>query len=93
MVGTLPLDTLQHAHIVEEIAQQLVQGKDAMRDNFGEGYRVIRGIDRYWVGLSVDMIIEQVLMRSLKTTGVLTRGSGITESQRLVWLLSTPASA
>ena len=32
-------------------------------------------------------------MRSLKTTGGLTRGSGMTESQRLVWLLSTPASA
>ena len=32
-------------------------------------------------------------MRSLKTTGGLTRGSGMTESQRLVWLLSTPACA
>ena len=39
------------------------------------------------------MIIEQILMRSLKTTGGLTRGSGITDSQRLVWLLSTPACA
>ena len=32
---------------------------------------------------------EQVLMRSLKTTGGLTRGCGITETQHLVWLLSS----
>ena len=44
-------------------------------------------------GLSADMIIEEVLIRSLKTTGGLTRKSGMTESQRLVWLLSTPACA
>jgi hypothetical protein len=32
-------------------------------------------------------------MRSLKTNGGLTRGSGMTEEQRAVWLLSTPACA
>lgn len=33
-------------------------------------------------------MIEQILMRGLKTTGRLTRGRGMTELQRLVWLLS-----
>ena len=32
MSGTLSLETLQDSHIVEEIAQQLVQDKDAMRN-------------------------------------------------------------
>ena len=32
MAGTLSLETLKDSHIVEDIAQQLVQGKDAMRD-------------------------------------------------------------
>ena len=32
-------------------------------------------------------------MRSLKTTGGLTRGRGLTESQQLIWLMSTPACA
>jgi len=32
-------------------------------------------------------------MRFLKTTGGLTRGRGVTESQRTLWLLSMPASA
>ena len=54
---------------------------------------VIRRSDRYWAGLSSDLVIEQVLMRSVKTTGSLTRGRGLTETQRLVWLLSMPACA
>ena len=32
MAGTLVLETLQDSQIVEEIDQQLVHGKDAMRD-------------------------------------------------------------
>ena len=35
------------------------------------GFRVIRS-DRYWAGISSDMLIEQTLMRSLKTSGGLT---------------------
>ena len=50
-------------------------------------------LDRYWAGLSQDLVIEQVLMRSLKTSGGLTRGTGFGERQRLVWLLSMPACA
>ena len=32
MAGTLSLETLQNSHIVKEIGQQHVHGKDAMRD-------------------------------------------------------------
>jgi len=39
------------------------------------------------------LVIEQVLMRSIKTNGGLTRGHGMAEMQRLVWLLSMPACA
>ena len=37
--------------------------------------------------------IEQVLMRSIKTHGGLTRGNGMTENQRLVWVLSMSVCA
>ena len=37
------------------------------------------GSDRFWAGLSPDIIIEQVLMRGIKTHGGLTRGKGMTE--------------
>ena len=43
--------------------------------------------------LSSDLIIEQVLMRSLKSNGGLTRGTGMGEHERLVWLLGLPACA
>ena len=43
----------------------------------------------YWAGLSTDLVIEQVLMRSIKSTGGLTRGRGMAEIQRLLWLLPT----
>lgn len=44
-------------------------------------------------GLSTDLAIEQVLMRSVKTADGLTRGRGIEESQRALWLLSMPSCA
>eukprot|EP00795_Rhopilema_esculentum_P011181 gene11182-biopygen2781 len=64
-----------------------------VHDAFEKGFHVIRCSDRYWAGLSSDLIIEQVLMRSLKTSGGLTRGRGMSETQRLIWLLSMPATA
>ena len=42
--------------------------------HFQDGLHVIRRSDRYWAGLSSDLVIEQVLMRSMKTNGDLTQG-------------------
>ena len=64
-----------------------------VQQRFDDGFHAIRRSDRQWAGLSSDLIIEQVMMRSLKTSGGLTRGRGMTEHQRLVWLLSMPACA
>ena len=42
---------------------------------FMQGYHVIRRSDKFWAGLSCDLVIEQTLMRSLKSTALgLTRG-------------------
>ena len=57
------------------------------------GHHVIRRSDRVWGGISPDMVIEQELMRSLKSVGGLTRGTGLKERERLEWLLSMPACA
>ncbi|CAC5420603.1 unnamed protein product [Mytilus coruscus] len=54
---------------------------------------VIRRSNRYWAGISSNLFIEQVLMRSVKTAGGLTRGRGMTESQRSLWLMSMPSCA
>ena len=58
---------------------------------FCNGNHVVRRSDRFWGGLSSDLVIEQVLMRSVKSVGGLTRGRGMTEIQRAQWLLSMPA--
>ena len=44
-------------------------------------------------GLSTDLVVEQALMRSVKTLGGLTRGCGMDELQHSIWLLSTPVTS
>ena len=73
--------------------QKLQQDHPDIYKSFLEGYHVLRRSNRYWAGLSTDLVIEQVLMRSVKTSGGLTRGRGMTEVQRAQWLLSMPACA
>ena len=51
----------------------------AVYRDFVSGLHVVRRSDRLWAGLSTDLVIEQVLMRSLKASGGLTRGRGFTE--------------
>ena len=60
---------------------------------FNGGLHVIQRSDRLRVGLSSDLIIEQVLMISMETSGGLTRGRWMTEQQHLMWLLPMPACA
>ena len=50
------------------------------------GFHTIRRSDRFWAGIWSYLAIEQVLMRSFKSRGGLTRGRGVTESVRLIWL-------
>ena len=58
-----------------------------------DGFHVVTRSDRKWAGMPTDLVIEQVLMTSMKTSGGLTRGRGMTEQQRLIWLLSMPVCA
>ena len=53
-----------------------------------KGYHIVCRIDRYWNGLWTDLIIEQVMMRSLKSRGGLTKGRDVTESVRTLWISS-----
>lgn len=88
-----------HNHYTKSIYIYLQSMADLSETNhdvyqkFVEGFHVVRRSNRLWAGLWTDLIIEQVLMRSLKTSGGLTRGRGMTEQQRAIWLLSAPACA
>lgn len=79
------------AYIYVQQMLQLTDSHPEMFAFFGSGYHVVRRSDRYWAGLSSDLVIEQTLMRTMKTTGGLTRGREMAESQRTQWLLSMPA--
>ena len=52
------------------------------------GFHSVCRSDRYWACLSTDLIIEQVMMTSIKSRGVLTRCRGFTEAVRLMWMYS-----
>ena len=61
--------------------------------HFTQGLHVVGRSNRLWAGLPTDLVIEQALMRTLKMTGGLTRGRGMTEQQCLTWLMAMPACA
>lgn len=77
-------------HVYLQHMTKLPETSPEVHRHFSQGLHVVRRSDRLWAGLSADLVIEQVLMRSMKTSGGLTRGRGMTEVQRVVWLLSHP---
>lgn len=57
------------------------------------GYHTVRRTNKYWAGLSTDLLIEQTLMKSFKSQSGLTHGRGLTESVRNTWVYSMHESA
>ena len=60
---------------------------------FLDGFHVVLRSNQCWAGLSSDLVIEQTLMRFLKSTCGLSRGSGMTEDMRILWTLSAPVTS
>ncbi len=59
--------------LYQEKMEKPGQTHPAIYIKFTEGV-VLRCSDNYWIGISSDLYIEQVLMIILKSVGVLTRG-------------------
>ncbi|KAG1687918.1 hypothetical protein GQR58_008201 [Nymphon striatum] len=57
-----------------------------LHHKFTEEYHVVRRSDRFWGGLWTDLVIEQVMVRSLKSRGGLTRRRGMAENVTLTWV-------
>lgn len=73
--------------------QEMIQLEKTHPDVYGyfsSGHYIIRRSDRFWAGLPCDLVIEQVLMACIKSIRGLTRGSGMNERQRLIWIYSMP---
>lgn len=93
----LPFLAASGHNLYTKSARLYLQMMDKLHDShpiihkaFNEGGHVIRRSDRFWGGLSADLVIEQEYMRSIKTSGGLTRGGGMTENERIIWVLSRP---
>ena len=59
-------------------------------EKYALGLHIVRRSDRYWAGLFTDLVIELVLMRSIKTQGGLMCGKAMTEIQRATWVPTMP---
>ena len=57
------------------------------------GYYIIRRSNWYWTRLCSDLVIKQVMMKSIKNRCGLTRGREITESVRHQWVRTNHACA
>ena len=73
--------------------RELQQTDPWLFEKFTEGYHAVRQSDQFWSGLWSDLVIEQILMRSIKTRGGLIRGCGMSESVRHLWVLILNAFA
>ena len=75
-------------HIYLQQIHALHEPHPEVSRHFDHELHVICRSDRFAAGLSPDLVIEQVLMRSMDTSGGLTKCHGMTETQRLAWLMS-----
>lgn len=58
----------------------------------GKSYFTIKRTDKFWSGTWTDMVIEQYLMRSMKSTGGLTHGRGLSNPTLSKWIRAMPAT-
>ena len=79
------------AYIYLQMMNELQNIHPHIYKNFQNGLHGARRSDRFRAVLSTDFMIEQDLMRSVKTSGGLTQGKVFSETHRLVWLTSMPA--
>lgn len=66
---------------------------ESVNAQFESGNHSIRRTNRFWAGLSTDLVIEQTMMRSIKSRGGLTRGRGMHETSRETWLATLSTCA
>ena len=81
-------DEIEVSNEFAKFSQVLSDGKKTLATKFRTGFHAVRRSDRYWAGLWSDLVIEQTLMKSIKTCGGLTRGRGMSENVRQLWVLS-----
>ena len=62
-------------------------------NKFTKCFHLICRSNHSWAGLSSDLVTEQTLMWSLKSSGSLTHGSEMTEEMRALWTMYMPITS
>ena len=73
---------LKSSNVYLQEMSKLEESHPAVYKSLLDGNHIVRRSDRFWGGLSTDRVIEQVLMRSVKSVGGMTRGRGLSAAQR-----------
>ena len=60
---------VKSAHVYLQDMLELEQTHPNLDAAFKSGLHVVKRCDRFWCGLSTDLVIEQALMRSIKSIG------------------------
>ena len=81
---------VKSAYLYLQLMQDVKKHSADMWKKFEDGFHAVCRSDHYWAGVSSGLVIDQVLMRIVKTSGGLTQSHGV---HHLVWLLSMPAYA
>ena len=84
--GTGHVNYAKSARLYLQIMFNLQDDHPWLFEQFCNGFHSIRRTDRFWAGLWSDLVIEQFMMRSIKNRGGLTRGRGMVESTRDLWV-------
>ena len=90
--GHLSYAKYSHMYLQEMLALKDSMTCDEFKNFTEKGYFTIRRTDKFWAGVWTDMTIEQTLMCSMKTSGGITHGRGITEGVLARWIQGAPAA-
>jgi len=77
-----------------QLMADLPQTQPWLHEQFMSGYgHCVRRSERFWAALSTDLVIEQTMMKAIKSRGGLTHGRGLSESVRILWVKTMHKSA
>ena len=93
LAATGDINYAKSARLYIQQMRELQQTDPWLFEKYTEGYHAVRQSDQFLSGLWSDLVIEQILLRSIKTRGGLIRGCGMSESVRHLWVLILNAFA
>jgi hypothetical protein len=88
--GHLNYAKTAHIYLQRMLELQKTMPQSELERFVGKAYFTIRRTDKFWSGTWTDMVIEQYLMRSIKSIGGLTHGRGFKSSTIAKWINTMP---